>query len=57
MQIPTLVPRVTLIFLRYLFACDLSFTFCDFDTVVFLIITTVVTLELDGGEIAGSLVL
>ena len=30
-------------FLRYLFACDLSFTFCDFDTMAFLIISTVVT--------------
>ena len=29
-------------FLRYLFACDHSFTFCDFDTVAFLIISTVV---------------
>ena len=28
--------------LRYLFACELSFTFCDFDTVAFLIITTVI---------------
>ena len=30
------------LFLRYLFACELSFTFCDFDTVAFLIISTVV---------------
>jgi len=29
-------------FLRYLFARDRSFTFCDFDTVAFLIISTVV---------------
>jgi len=29
-------------FLRYLFACELSFTFCDFDTVAFLIISTVI---------------
>ena len=29
--------------LRYLFACDLSFTFCDSDTVAFLIISTAVT--------------
>ena len=27
---------------RYLFACELSFTFCDFDTVAFSIISTVV---------------
>ena len=26
------VRRLTSIFLRHLFACDLSFTFCDFDT-------------------------
>ena len=44
MQIPTFVPRFTLIFLRYLFARDLSFTSCDFDTVAFFIISTVVTL-------------
>jgi len=31
------------VFLRYLFARDLSFTFCDSDTVAFLIISTVVT--------------
>jgi len=36
-------PKFTLIFLRYLFACDLAFTFCDFDTVAFLIISTVAT--------------
>jgi len=30
------------VFLRYLFACDLSFTFCDFDTMAFLIVSTVV---------------
>jgi len=29
------------VFLRYLFACDLSFTFCDFDTMAFLIVSTV----------------
>ena len=40
MQISTLVRRFILISLRYLFACELSFTFCDFDTVAFLIITT-----------------
>ena len=42
MQISTLVPRFILIFLRDLFPCELSFTFCEFDTVVFLIISTVV---------------
>ena len=41
MQIPTSVWRFTLISLRYFFACDLSFTFCDFDTVALLIINTV----------------
>jgi len=39
MQIPTLVRRFTLIFLRCLFARDLPFTFYDFDTVAFLIIS------------------
>jgi len=44
MQIATLVCwRFTLIFLRYLFARDLSFTFCDFDTVAVLIMSTIVT--------------
>jgi len=43
MQIPTSVRKFTLSFLGYLFACDLSFTFCDFDTVAFLIINTAVT--------------
>jgi len=43
MQIPTLVRRFILIFLRFLFACELSFTFCEFDTVAFLIVSTVVT--------------
>jgi len=43
MQISTLVRRFTVIFLRYLFARDLSFTFCDFDTMAFLTISTVVT--------------
>jgi len=40
MQISTSVRRFILIFLRY--ACELSFTFGDFDTVAFLIISTVV---------------
>ena len=31
----TLVRRSTVIFLRYLFAHNLSFTFCDFDAVAF----------------------
>jgi len=35
MQIPTLVRRFTLIFLIYLIARDLSFAFCDSDTVAF----------------------
>ena len=43
MQTSTLVRRFILIFLRYLFAGELSFTFCDFDTVAFLIISTAVT--------------
>ena len=34
-QIPTLVWWFTLIFLSYLFACDLTFTICDYDTVAF----------------------
>ena len=50
MQIPTLLPRFTLIFLRYLLACDPSFTFCDFDTVAFLIISTVV-LQVNGDQL------
>jgi len=37
------VRRLTLIFLRHLFACDLSFTFCDFDTVALLMTSTAVT--------------
>ena len=40
MQIPTLVRRLVLIFLRYLFACELSFTFYDFEAVAFLTIST-----------------
>ena len=40
MQISTSVRRFILIFLRY--ACELSFTFGDFDTVAFLIISAVV---------------
>ena len=40
--ISTLVRRSILIFLRYLFPCELSITFCEFDTVAFLIINTVV---------------
>jgi len=43
MQIPTWVRRSILIFLRYLYACELSFTFRDTDTVAFLIISTIVT--------------
>ena len=43
MQTLTLVQRFTLIFLRYLFARDLPFTFRDSETVAFLIISTVVT--------------
>jgi len=43
MQIPTSIRKFTLSFLGYLFACGLSFTFCDFDTVAFLIINTAVT--------------
>ena len=35
MQIPTLVWWFTSIFLSYLFACDLTFTICDYDTVAF----------------------
>jgi len=42
MQISTLVRRFILIFLKHLFARELSLTFCDFDTVAFLIISTVV---------------
>jgi len=42
MQISTLVRRFILIFLRRLLPCELSFTFCDFDTVAFLIISSVV---------------
>jgi len=45
MQIPTLVQR-------YLYACDLSFTFCAFDTVAFLIVITVVTHGNQLGELA-----
>jgi len=30
-------------FLRYVFACELSFTFCDFDIEAFWIISTAVT--------------
>jgi len=43
MQITTSVPRFTLTFLRHLFACDRSFTICNFDKVDFLIICTVAT--------------
>ena len=43
MQIPTLVRRFTLIFLRHLLARDLFVTFCDFDTVAFLLTSTAVT--------------
>ena len=43
LQILTSLRRSTLIFLRYLFAYGLSFTFCDFDRVAFLIISTAVT--------------
>ena len=39
MQILILVPRFTLIFLRYLFVPDLSFTFYGFDTAAFLVIS------------------
>jgi len=44
MQISTFVPGFILIFIffRYLFPCELSFTFCEFDIVAFLIISTVV---------------
>ena len=42
MQISTLIRRFILISLRHLFPCELSFTFCEFDTVAFLIISTVV---------------
>jgi len=42
MQIPTLFRIFTSICLSYLFPRELSFTFCDFDTVAFLIIGTVV---------------
>ena len=35
--------EIYIIFLRYLFAHDVYFTFCDLDTVVFLITSTVVT--------------
>ena len=43
MQIPTLVGRCTLIFIRYLFECYLSFIFYDFESMAFLIINTVIT--------------
>ena len=43
MHIPISVCRFSVIFLRYLFPCDLSFAFCDFDRVVCLIISTAVT--------------
>ena len=33
-------------FLRYLFACELSFTFCEFDTVAVLIMSTVTIIRL-----------
>ena len=36
MQISTLLRRFILIFHRHLFPCELSFTFCEFDTVDFL---------------------
>ena len=42
MQISTLVRRFIVIFLSYLFACELSFTSCDIDAVAFLTIGTVV---------------
>ena len=41
MLISTLVWRFILIFLRYLFACELSFTYFESDTVAFLIISAV----------------
>ena len=53
MEIPTLARRFTEIFLRYLFARDLSFTFCDSDTVAFLIISTVVTQQQVRGDQFG----
>ena len=34
--------EIIIIFLRDIFACELSFTFCDLDTVAFLIKSTVV---------------
>ena len=42
MQISTSVRRFILIFLSYLSACELSFTFCYIDAVAFLTIGTVV---------------
>ena len=39
-KISTFVQTFILIFLRYLFACELSFTFCDFEAVAFLTIST-----------------
>ena len=43
MQIPTryFSSEIYFNFLRYLSACELSFTFCEFDTVAFLIISNV----------------
>jgi len=51
MQIPTLVRRFTSIFLRYLLARDLPSTFCDFDTVAFLIISTVSTAQVNADQL------
>ena len=56
MQISTFVPTFILIFLRYLFACELSFTFWDSDTVAFLIMTTVVIPDMELGHwVTGSM--
>jgi len=56
MQIPTLVRRFTSIFLRYLLARDLPSTFYDFDTVAFLIISTVSTAQVNADQL-GQLAL